>query len=185
MRSTTLLKWLMVTIMTAFTCVQAVAQEYQNPLDDGAIRSGVMSCYGSTCHSRQAATGSKVRQNEILTWQTQDDISGTHSRAYDVLMNSRSRKIAANLRIGPAHEAKECLSCHSDNVPAALHGEKFDATEGVTCESCHGGSENWLTSHYAVGRTHEANLADGMYPTENPIARSRALLKLSSGFEAR
>lgn len=169
-------KWLIVSIILMLSCPLAFAQTYTNPLIDGATRNGVMSCYGSTCHSRQAATGAKVRQNEILIWQAQDDISGVHSRAYAVLLNSRSQKIARNLGIGPAHEAPECLTCHADNVPAGLHGEKFSISEGVTCESCHGGSENWLTSHYAPGRTHEQNLADGLYPTDDPIARAELCL---------
>ncbi len=163
---------------------QAAAQENPTPILDSYTHEGVISCYGSTCHSRQSATGNNVRQNEIITWQDQSDISGAHSRAYKVLLNQKSRIIARNLGIGPAHEAKECLACHSDYIPEEQRGERFDISEGVGCEACHGGSENWLTSHYAPGQTHEQNTTNGLYRTEDPVARAKLCLGCHLGSEA-
>jgi hypothetical protein len=113
-------------------------------------------------------------QNEYVTW-TQDD---PHSRAYEVLNNDQSKAIAARLGLRAAHTAKICLDCHADNVSNAKRGDKFQVSDGVGCEACHGGAENWLSTHYnapTVG--HADNVAAGLYPTEN--VKERADLCLS------
>lgn len=142
---------------------------------------GVASCGGSTCHGRSEATGTTVRQNELLTWQDDSSPAGAHSRAYQVLRNARSQRIAAKLGIGPAPQAEMCLGCHADPAPARLRGAKFDLSDGVGCEACHGGSERWLSSHYAVGATHASNVAQGMYPLDDPKARAARCLDCHFG----
>lgn len=132
---------------------------------------GVGSCSSSTCHgSIQPWKKSNVLQNEYVTWTKEDN----HSRkAYSVLTNKLSKRIARNLRLKvPAHEAKICLDCHADNVPVDVRGERFDIADGVGCEACHGGSERWIESHTSSETTHEKNIENGLYPTEDPIARA-------------
>ncbi len=175
------LRIMMLGFLTTMLGSGAIAQEAKTPYVDGLVHEGVFSCNGSTCHSRPSPTGTTVRQDEFVIWQDQSSITGAHSRAYKVLLNQKSRTIARNLGIGPAHEAEECLACHADFVPEAQRGERFDITEGVGCEACHGGAENWLTSHYAPGRTHAQNIADGLYPTEDPAARAQLCLSCHLG----
>jgi len=132
---------------------------------------GVGSCSNSTCHgSIQAWKKSNILQNEYITWTKEDN----HSRkAYKVLTNKLSKRIARNLGLKePAHEAKVCLDCHADNVPTDVRGERFDIADGVGCEACHGGSERWIESHTSSETTHEENLKNGLYPTEDPVARA-------------
>ena len=140
---------------------------------------GVATCAASQCHGSaipRDATG--VLQNEYVTW-TQAD---PHSKAYEVLSNEQSRRIAARLGIGRAREAKICLDCHADNVPADKRGEKFQLSDGVGCEACHGGAENWLSTHYnAPAVSHADNLAAGLYPAENPVARAELCLSCHLG----
>lgn len=142
---------------------------------------GVASCGGSTCHGRQEATGPVVRQNELLTWQDRSSPAGAHSRAYALLAEPRSQAIAAKLGIGPAQQAPMCLGCHADPVPVRLRGVRFDINDGVGCESCHGGSQQWLSSHYAVGATHASNVAMGMVPLDDPRARAAKCLDCHFG----
>jgi len=131
---------------------------------------GVGSCSNSTCHgSIKTWKESNVRQNEYITWSRED----SHSRAYKVLLNKESKSIARKLGLKkPAHESKVCLDCHTDNVPDAVRGEKFQVSDGVGCEACHGGSERYLESHVASDATHEKNLENGLYPTEDPVKRA-------------
>jgi len=142
---------------------------------------GVASCGGSTCHGRQEATGRVVRQNELLTWQDPASPAGAHSRAYALLAEPRSQAIAAKLGIGPAQQAPMCLGCHADPVPAKLRGARFDIGDGVGCESCHGGSQVWLSSHYAVGATHASNVAMGMVALDDPKTRAAKCLDCHFG----
>ncbi len=167
-------------------CGAVAAQEAPPlPLLDDAVHVGVAGCYGSTCHSRQTGTGQTVRQNEVITWQDETSVTGAHARAYKILLEPRSQAMARNLGIGPAHEARECLVCHADAVPADKRGERFQIADGVGCEACHGGAEDWLTSHYAGDATHADNLARGLYPTDDPLARAELCISchLGSGVE--
>ncbi len=141
---------------------------------------GVASCAGSTCHGRSEPTGKVVRQDEILHWQSDSARSGAHSRAFAVLGSPRGQAIAAKMGIGPATSAGECLGCHADPAPGGK-GPRWHVNDGVGCESCHGGAEQWLTSHYAVGQTHAANVARGLYPLEQPRARAERCLDCHLG----
>lgn len=153
----------------------------KTPYSDGVPHEGVMGCYGSTCHSRQEATGVVVRQNEILTWQDQTSTSGAHLRAYKVLLTDRSAAITNRLNLGKPQDEPTCLGCHSDNIAASLHGKKFQTDDGIGCESCHGGSVNWLTQHYEVGASHEKNVSLGLYPLEDAETRAGVCLSCHLG----
>ncbi|MEM8695309.1 MAG: multiheme c-type cytochrome [Pseudomonadota bacterium] len=146
---------------------------------------GVASCGGTTCHGRQEADGAVVRQDELMRWQEPSSATGAHSRAYAVLTNPRSQRIANELGIGNAASAPMCLGCHSDYVPPSRRGPRFQLSDGVGCESCHGGAgggnRGWLASHYAVGNTHSANVSRGLYPLDNPRARAALCLNCHFG----
>jgi len=139
---------------------------------------GVASCAGSTCHGRPAPSGITVRQNELITWQAPGD-AGAHSRAWKVLTQPRAQAIADRLGLGPATRAKDCLGCHAD--PAGERGARFQISDGVGCEACHGGAGRWLASHYAVGATHAANVAAGMTDLTSPKARAAVCLDCHYG----
>ncbi len=148
------------------------------PEHDGLEHLGVKSCSASTCHgSITERNAYPVLQNEYQTWTRHDK----HSRAYEVLLNERSQRIARNLGIEKAHEADICLDCHADNVPAAQRGRFFNLSDGVGCEACHGGAEQWLGPHISASATHAGNIEAGMYPTEEPQARAKLCLSCHLG----
>ncbi|MBM3318051.1 MAG: cytochrome C554 [Candidatus Eisenbacteria bacterium] len=73
-----------------------------------------------------------------------------HANAYNSLLTDESKKICADMKIAKApHEAPECLRCHVTgwDAKAELLGAKYDRTEGVGCESCHGPAAEWKTPH--------------------------------------
>jgi hypothetical protein len=143
---------------------------------------GVTSCAGSTCHGSAAPwRNSTVLQNEYITWEQKD----RHAKAYKTLLTERSQRIARNLGIGPAHEAKICLDCHAHNPPAEKRGRVFQVSDGVGCEACHGGAERWLGVHVTGLGSHEDNVKAGLYPTEDPIARARLCMSCHFGDEGK
>ncbi|MBL0140831.1 MAG: hypothetical protein IPP91_01900 [Betaproteobacteria bacterium] len=150
------------------------------PYEARAMHLGVVNCASSLCHgSISEWKGSNVLQNEYVTWSRVDK----HAlRASQVLWNEKSRRIAANLGLKvPAHEAKLCVDCHGHNPPPERRGERFKASDGVSCEACHGPAENWIKSHVAPGATHEENVKNGLYPTDEPVALARLCLSCHSG----
>ena len=143
---------------------------------------GVASCSGSTCHGRAEATGKIVRQDELKIWQEESSPAGAHSRAWRALAEPRSKAIARRLGIGEATTAPMCLGCHATPAPGGARAARFQISDGVSCEGCHGAaSGGWLSSHYAVGASHSANVARGMVPLENPRARAAKCLDCHFG----
>ena len=156
------------------------AQEPPLPYETKATNLGVVNCASSLCHgSISEWKGSNVLQNEYVTWSRVDK----HAlRARQVLWNDRSKRIAANLGLRqPAHEAKICVGCHGYNPPPEYRGERFRASDGVSCEACHGPAQNWIKSHVAPGATHEDNVRNGLYPTDDPVALARLCLSCHFG----
>jgi hypothetical protein len=142
---------------------------------------GVASCAGSTCHGRSEANGAIVRQDELRLWQDPSSPAGAHSRAWRVLTEPRAKAIAARLGIGEAASAPMCLGCHATPAAPGARGARFQLSDGVGCESCHGAASNWLASHYAVGGTHAANVARGLVPLDDPRARAARCLDCHFG----
>lgn len=148
------------------------------PQNASDIHLGVGSCAGSTCHGAVTPwRNSTVLQNEYVTWQTKD----THAKAYATLLNDASKRIARNLGLPNAHEAKICLDCHANNVPANLRSKTFQMSDGVSCEACHGGSVRWLGIHISGAANHAQNVAAGLYPTEDPVARAKLCMSCHMG----
>ena len=115
-----------------------------------------------------------------MHWQDASSQGGSHSRAFAVLASPRGQAIAAKLDIGSATSAGECLGCHADPAYAGK-GPRWHVEDGVGCEACHGGAQNWLSSHYAVGQTHASNVAKGLYPLDQPRARAEKCLDCHFG----
>lgn len=150
------------------------------PYEAKAKNLGVVTCASSLCHgSITDWKGSNVLQTEYVTWSRVDK----HAlRANQVLWNDRSKRIAANLGLKqPPQEAKICVDCHGYNPPPEYRGERFKASDGVSCEACHGPAEHWIKSHVAPGATHAQNVANGMYPTDDPVALARLCLSCHFG----
>lgn len=141
------------------------------------IHLGVASCAASVCHGRVAPAHAGVRFDEYRLWSDRD----FHARAYQVLGNEPSRRMARKLGLADARTAPICLDCHADNIDAARRGPQFQLSDGIGCEGCHGGAQRWLTSHTEPGRTHRDNVARGMYPTDEPYARARLCLSCHMG----
>ncbi len=149
---------------------------------DPSVHSGVASCGSTTCHGRQDATGARVRQNELMTWQDPASLTGAHHRAWAVLAQPRARAIAARLGIGDAAKSPECLGCHGDPVVlTGRHGPLWQQADGIGCEVCHGGSGGWLASHTAVAATHAQNVASGMTPLDSVKTRANLCLDCHFG----
>ena len=140
---------------------------------------GVASCAGSTCHGRAEGNGAVVRQDELRLWQEPSSRAGAHSRTFAGLVSPRGQRIATTLGLGPAGSATACLGCHA--TPPGARGERFQISDGVGCEGCHGAASGWIASHYAVGASHAGNVAGGMIPLDNPQVRAGVCLDCHLG----
>jgi hypothetical protein len=112
---------------------------------------GSGSCSATACHGNITPLPpkiSRVWRSEHTIWISDD----AHSRAYQVLFDDRSERIARNLAGGGnvkrASEDVRCLACHTTprTLPSMTATTWMNA-DGVGCESCHGPSAGWLGPH--------------------------------------
>lgn len=164
----------------AFLALATAAQAQPLPYQAKGQNLGVVNCASSLCHGSVSPwKDSNILQNEYVTWSRVDKHA---TRAYHVLLEERSQRIARNLGLKePPQQAKLCLDCHAYNPPAAQRGERFKVEDGVSCEACHGPAEGWIQSHTAPGATHADNVKHGLYPTNEPIAEARLCLSCHFG----
>jgi len=164
----------------SFVLTALTTQAQPLPYESKATSVGVVNCANSLCHgSASPWKDSHILQNEYITWSRVDKHA---TRAYAVLMEERSQRIARNLGLKePAHQAKLCLDCHAHNPAPAQRGERFKVIDGVSCEACHGPAEKWLAAHVQPGATHAGNVKHGLFPTNEPVAQARLCLSCHFG----
>ena len=150
------------------------------PYQSHSMNLGTVNCANSLCHgSASRWKDSNILQNEYITWSRVDKHA---TRAYQVLFDERSKRIARNLGLKePPQEAKLCLDCHSYDPPQAARGERFKLIDGVSCEACHGPAGPWIETHVAPGATHADNVAHGLYPLNEPVAQAKLCLACHFG----
>jgi len=108
-------------------------------------------------------------------------IQDKHSRAFAVLSNPTSVRIAKILGLPSAATAPRCLACHSLNPDAADRARTFDTSDGVSCESCHGPASNWLGPHTTKEWTHQQSVTAGMHDLRDLTKRSEQCLTCHLG----
>jgi hypothetical protein len=139
--------------------------------DAGYVSSS--SCAASSCHGRGHAGGTR---SEYLTWAPDlrpGKPNDAHSRAYQVLFNPVSKRIAELMQLPkPAHETTLCLKCHA--VEQVQPAEAL--SEGVGCCGCHGPAKKWLAVHYQPAWKKLTNFEKweqyGFLPVRNLTARA-------------
>lgn len=152
---------------------------------DDALHLGAATCASSLCHgSVQTYADSPIARNEYVIWQS-DRYRNMHAKAFHKLQTEAAQLIARKLGLGDASEAAECLVCHADHVPAALQGERYQLSDGVTCESCHGPAGEYIDAHVESGQSREALIEHGLYPTWDTEARGRLCLSCHLGGDGR
>ena len=139
--------------------------------DAPASHLGVASCASGVCHgAAKPLAATAVQQNEYVTWSHFDP----HAGAFATLRSKEALAMANRLGLGTPERAPECLGCHSEDVPAAARGPRFQLDDGVGCEACHGASARWIASHDdAPAVTHADSLAHGLVPIERALPRAQ------------
>jgi hypothetical protein len=147
--------WVALSLVAAPDAPVRVTEQPLPLIVPGLKYTGNASCGGSGCHGADKATVQSGQNigDELNVWTEKDP----HANAWKTLTTPESAKIAASLKLPSAAESSDrCLSCHTTNVPMAQRGEKFSKLikdEAVSCESCHGPSEKWLSPHAKAGWT--------------------------------
>jgi len=139
---------------------------------------GAASCSSSGCHG-----GGGPHQNQYLIWSLRDFHS---QRPVATLTTARSKQIGDALQIKDPTGESRCTVCHAPlrEVPESRRGENFKASEGVSCESCHGPAEHWLRSHTRHDYTHADRVAAGMRDLKNLYVRANTCVACHQNVDA-
>lgn len=150
-------------------------------------RIGMNSCAARGCHGSVDSTDPAhgrvyIKDGAYTTWLNYDP----HARAYAVLLDPRSERIAAQLKASlggkPAHQAALCLSCHA--TPSDPADPAPTAREGISCEGCHGPAGGWVEPHLAPSwraRSASVKAVDGLVDLASPASRAKACVACHVG----
>jgi hypothetical protein len=134
---------------------------------------GSPSCSAQACHGdlKSDRMFPDILGNEHTIWIESDP----HATARIVLRNETSKRIAARLRLGDAAQAPACLVCHAPQGAPSPRAPGVPYVDGVACEACHGGSEQWLVPHTQGGwrtESSEYKRRQGMLNTKDVAVRA-------------
>jgi len=136
-----------------------------SPTQDNVRFVGAVGCQSSMCHG-----GASPSRDQFTIW-SRDDF---HSRAYATLVTARSVRIAESLGLGSAAESTRCTTCHAPFVglPPDHVASSANATEGVSCETCHNGASAWLRGHTRPDWTYADRIHAGLRDLRSAYVRA-------------
>ena len=107
---------------------------------------GSQSCSSVSCHGNPRRVNVSGSAANYFLDRDKHQFAGT------VLYNQRSQAIARRLNLPHPWKARECLVCHAPGAMAEVDPQEFavNLADGVGCESCHGQSRQWLSTHRTV-----------------------------------
>ena len=128
---------------------------------------GSVGCKSSSCHG-----GAGPKRSQYFTWSQKD----FHTKAFAVLLNARSQRIAESLGVSPAETSARCTVCHSPFQSVGPGRLEPDAhpDEGVSCETCHGAASGWLRGHTRKDWTYNTRVGAGMRDLRSVYVRATA-----------
>ncbi len=133
--------------LIAFMPIAAFGQ-LENPHNDPAKVLGSESC--AKCHDA-----------EIAVWKKTPHY-GTFKQLH---RKPEAKEIAKRMGIRSIKRGETCIKCH---YTEQAHGGKTKAISGISCESCHGASKDWIKLHNDYGGPNVSKLQES---ADHKIAR--------------
>ena len=154
-------------LVVAAGVANLLAKEPRQIRETGGAFVGSIGCKSSSCHG-----GAGVKRSQYITWSQKD----FHTKAYAVLLNARSERIAEGLGIPGAQSSSRCTVCHSpfQSVAPSRLQPGAHPDEGVSCETCHGAAGGWLRGHTRTDWSYNTRVAAGMRDLRNLYLRANA-----------
>ena len=111
---------------------------------------GAKTCSDAKCHGAATSVNQKnLWGNEYTLWSGAKEPH--HGAVITLVRNPKSKPIADKLKIPRALTSERCLNCHSTWATGPngqdLKGQQYAATEGVSCNACHGPSQKYREPH--------------------------------------
>jgi hypothetical protein len=111
------------------------------------IASSVCSAQGLVCDPSKVMTAdscAKCHGSEVQVWKQ----TPHHKTFTELVRNPKAKEICAKLGLRSIKRSDVCIDCHF--TMKEIDGRN-KAVSGISCESCHGASRDWLTVHNDYG----------------------------------
>jgi hypothetical protein len=146
---------------------------------------GTGSCAASSCHGAKKPAAKPGDPDDTYTvWAAKDK----HNKAFKTLENKKSADIVAKMKLPKATETEKCTGCHALKVSKEQLAPraKYDISDGVSCDSCHGPAEKWLEGHDKGEKAwpHAKSVSMGMYDTKDVLKRAELCVSCHLAIEA-
>jgi hypothetical protein len=155
----------------------AFAKEVTQTRENADQFVGAIGCKSSSCHG-----GAGEKRSQYITWSRWD----FHSKAFAILTNARSQRIAEGAGIADAVSNARCTVCHSpfQSVSQTQLASTAHKDEGVSCENCHGAAGSWLRGHTRPDWTYAMRVTAGMRDLKNLYARANSCVACHQNVDA-
>jgi hypothetical protein len=106
-----------------------------------------------TCHKKEPIG------NQFGQWQ-----ESKHAKAWSTLESDKAKEWATEAGVADPQKDAKCVKCHvtAHGVPDTLKRAKFDETDGVQCEACHGAGADYRKKKIMIDR--DQAIAKGLNP---------------------
>ena len=153
--------------MLVTTCASIPAKEIKQTRESAAEFVGSIGCKSSSCHG-----GAGPKREQYTIWSRRD----FHAKAFAILTDARSARIAETIGGGEAPANARCTICHSpfQSVAQTRLAPTAHADEGVSCETCHGTAGAWLRGHTRTDWTYAMRVTAGMRDLRSLYVRANS-----------
>jgi hypothetical protein len=164
----------------------APAAEAQLPISKEYKYTGTGSCAASNCHgAKKPAAKPGDPDDTYTTWAAKDK----HNKGYNTLTKKESAAMVQKMKLAKATDEPKCLGCHALKLSKEQLAPraKYDVSEGVSCDSCHGPAEKWLEGHdkgTKGGWPHSKSVSVGMYDTKDVLKRAELCVSCHLAIDA-
>jgi Cytochrome c554 and c-prime len=154
-----------------------MAKEVKQERESGEQFVGAIGCQSSSCHG-----GAGEKRSQYITWSRQD----FHHKAFAILTDARSARIAETVGIADAGSNSRCTVCHSplQSVAPTRLASTAHPDEGVSCETCHAAAGPWLRGHTRPDWTYATRVSAGMRDLRNLYVRANTCVACHQNIDA-
>jgi hypothetical protein len=152
-------------------------KEIKQERESGEQFVGAIGCRSSSCHG-----GAGEKRSQYITWSRQD----FHHKAFAILTDARSARIAETVGIADAGSNSRCTICHSplQSVAPSRLASTAHPDEGVSCETCHAAAGPWLRGHTRPDWTYATRVSAGMRDLRNLYVRANTCVACHQNIDA-
>ncbi|OQY30293.1 MAG: hypothetical protein B6244_00080 [Candidatus Cloacimonetes bacterium 4572_55] len=130
-----MLRFGLIVLLTLLLAASAGFSEEDAAKDAQLVYKGAKGC---KCHNGKMSEKG-AEKSSLAIWK-----AGPHAKAYESLGTDEAKALVEEGK--NPQEMDECLRCHvtGHGIDVKYHGKKYDKTDGIWCETCHGAGENYF-----------------------------------------